>query len=117
MHNVLLYRAKWVKVSGVLYKEPCALLIGVKDDYPQFGKLIGIFVLNCTRITFLVQIMETDTFASHYHAYVVSNTPVCHVILHSNLYSLLPMHIHHITHNSTIQQVIVPKYHITGCLF
>ena len=35
--------------------------------------------------------METDTFASHYHAYVVSNTPVCHVILHSNLYSPLPI--------------------------
>ena len=61
---VHLFRATWVKVSGVLYKKPCALLLRVKDDYPQFGKLKDIFVLNSARITCFVQIIETSTFSS-----------------------------------------------------
>ena len=35
----MLYRPNWVKVDGITYQKPCAVLLGVDDDYPLFGRL------------------------------------------------------------------------------
>ena len=64
---VYTHRAKWVKVGGILYKTPCALLLRIVDDYPQFGNLTDVYVLNSTLVVFNVCVMETVTFLSHYN--------------------------------------------------
>ena len=112
------HRAKWVRVAGVLYKTPCALLLKVDNDYPQFGRLIEILVLNSSRIVFHVGVMETTTFLSHFNAYCVSPTPSHQVIALSHLHSPFPVHIYQIvTRDSVTKQVVVPKYHVSGCLY
>ena len=35
-----------MKVEGIMYKGLCSVVLGVEDDYPVFGHLKGIFVLN-----------------------------------------------------------------------
>lgn len=109
-------RTNWVKVSGTLYKKPCALLLGVTDDYPQYGKLQKVYILDSDRVAFYVQILETTSFNSHYHAYVVQGTSAHRVVLHCDLHSPFPSHVHSIKVNTTVHQVVVPKYHICGTL-
>ena len=62
MNSVQSYRARWLKASGVLYKRPCALLLGIEDEYPLFGKLEEVFVLDYNRIAYLIQVMTTEMF-------------------------------------------------------
>ena len=114
---VYTHRAKWVKVGGILYKTPCALLLRIVDDYPQFGNLTDVYVLNSTRVVFNVCVMETVTFLSHYNAYCVTPSPIHRVVPLSNLHSPFPVHIHHIVISDITKLVVVPKYHVSGCLY
>ena len=112
------HRARWVKIGGVLYKTPCALLVELEDDYPQFGKLKEILILNSKHVFFHVSVMKTLLFLSHYNAYSVSTSSLSRVIHLTDLHSPFPLHTHHITiPNNTTQHVIVLKYHVSGCLY
>ena len=106
-----------MKVGGILYKRPCVLLLGVDDDYPLFGRLREIFILNSSRVFFYVDVMQTSLFLSHYHAYHITDCTLDRVISLTNLYSPFAMHIHHIIVNSLSEQIVVPKYHVSGCLY
>jgi len=44
LYYVYVYRTKWAKKDGILYKNPCVLTIGVEDDYTQFGWLESMFI-------------------------------------------------------------------------
>ena len=48
-----------MKVKGIMYKSPCSVVLGVEDDYPVFGHLKGIFVLN-TNVHLYVQVVKND---------------------------------------------------------
>ena len=45
-----------MKVAGITYKKPCALLVGVEDESPQFGLLQGIYVVDNNRVVFRVRL-------------------------------------------------------------
>jgi hypothetical protein len=34
----------------MMYKKPCALLFTVEDDYPQFGELQDLYVVDANRV-------------------------------------------------------------------
>ena len=68
----------------LLTQKPCALLIGVENDYPLFGRLEDIF----TRILFYVTLLETV------QAYVITYTSQTNI---TQLQSHIPMYIHRVS--------------------
>ena len=55
-----LCRVTWVSIfDGTLYKKSCALVLKMDEYYPLFGKLLDIFVVDCTQVYFQVQVLET----------------------------------------------------------
>ena len=111
------HRARWIKVAGVLYKSPCAVLLKLENDYPQYGQVIEILVVNSFCVMFNVCVMTTVSFLSHFNAYFVSPSPVHRVIPLSKLHSPFPVHIYHVVCSGVTKQVVVPKFHISGCLY
>ena len=111
------HRARWIKVAGVLYKSPCAVLLKLENDYPQYGQVIEILVVNSFCVMFNVCVMTTVSFLSHFNAYFVSPSPVHRVIPLSKLHSPFPVHIYHVVCSGVTKQVAVPKFHISGCLY
>ena len=107
-----LNRANWVKIDNITYRKPSALLIGVENDYPLFGKLEQIFVVN-NRVLFYITQLETLYFSDHPQAYVIAYTPSNDIVLSTQLQSHIPMHIHRIPSqvNDAIN-IIICKYHI-----
>ena len=104
-------------MSGVLYKSPCAVLLGVDDDYPQYGRVIEITVVNSSCVMFNVCVMKTISFLSHYSAYCLSSSPVTRVIPLSKLHSPFPVHVYHVLCSDVMEPVVVPKWHVAGCLY
>ena len=47
----------------------------------------------------------------------VSSSPVQKVIPLSKLHSPFPVHLYHVVCNGITKQVVVPKFHVSGCLY
>ena len=63
-----------------MYKKPCALLIAVEDDYPQFGLLQGIYVVDNNRVLFRVRLCATEGFDSHQHVFTILCTSMYRLV-------------------------------------
>ena len=106
------YRANWVKIDNISYQKPCALLIGVENDYPLFDRLEDIFVVN-NRVLFHITQLETLYFDGHLQGYVISYTSNNDIILSTQLHSHIPMHIHRTPSlDNDFITIIFCKYHI-----
>ncbi len=117
MHNILLlFRARWVKIQGTEYREQCALLIAVEDDYPVFARVEDIYVIDGSRIVFQVCVFRTLTFCRHHHLFIISNTHTCKLVNADDLYHSFPFCIRQVSIDDCTQHAIIPKYHITGTL-
>lgn len=93
-------RTKWVKVDGILYKPEGAVVLELIDDYPVFGKIQSIFVVDC--VVFLhVCVIRTVSFNSHIHAYIVKRTPTLKTLPVRSLYSPTVLHIRRFTNNGS----------------
>ena len=78
-------RTKWAKVDGILYKPEGAVVLEVVDDYPVFGQIQSIFVVDW--VVFLhVCIIRTVSFNNHIHAYIVKRTPTLKTLPVRSLY-------------------------------
>ena len=111
-------RPNWVKVDSVTYQKPSALLVGYTNDYPLFGRLEDIYIVN-SMILFNVTLLQTLTFNDHLQAYVVQQSSDSSVIPHTQLLNPFPMHIHRVNssaNDSEAQSVIVCKYNICNVL-
>ena len=107
MCNMFLRRPTWVKIDDITYKKPCTLLLGVEDEYPQYGKLTNIYVVH-ERILFKVILLKTS-FISHFHAFAVSPTSTSSLLLHTELLSPFPSHIHSVHLDNSLHSLIIPK--------
>lgn len=106
-------RPNWVKLDGIRYQKPCALLLGVEDDYPLFGRLDDILIVD-NRYIFSVTVLSTTYFNHHYQGYVIDTTTNTKIIMHKQLHSPFPFHIHYISSHSL--KIIICKHHIYGTL-
>ena len=116
MSHLNLHRTKWVTVEGITYKKDCALLLSIEDDYPVFGLLRDIFVLEGSQVVFHVKHFLTQTFSHHFHAFIVSPTDTHTVVSVCALHHPFTHHIHRLVFDDHTAQGIVLKYHITGTL-
>lgn len=100
----------------MLYKKPCALLFTVEDDYPQFGELQDLYVVDGNRVVCDIKPYHTTSFLKHYHAFVVQPTRVSKLVCIEHLYNHLPYIVRQVHHDGVSKCIIVPKYHICGTL-
>ena len=92
------------------------LLIDVEDEYPQFGKLQGIYVVEGNRVLLRLRLCTTQLFDHHHHSFIISTTPTYKVVSVEELYNPVPLHVRTIYSENAVQQVVVMKYHICGTL-
>ena len=78
------HRANWVKVEGITYKNSCSVVLRVEDDYPVFGHLKGIYIVD--DITLHVRVAETIACDEHYHSYVLKATESFEIVPVKRLY-------------------------------
>ena len=81
----------------------------MENDYPLYGRLTKILVVNLSSVMFNVCVLDTVTFLLHCNVYCVSPSSSHQVIQLSHLHSRFPMHIHHIVTSGVTKQVIVPS--------
>ena len=88
--NYMFHRAKWVEICRSTYKKPC-IVLEIEDDFPVFGRLITIYVLD-KKIIFSVQVLHTHSFDPHFHSYRVNNTTNTRCVSYDELLSYMPLH-------------------------
>ena len=101
-----------MKVDGVTYRSPAAIIIDVKDDYPVFVKIEDVFVIEDKPVAYGLQ-YDTVSFCRHSHAYIVSCSSTRHVVDLLHLFHHTPYFIRYIKRKF----MVVPKYHICGTLY
>ena len=73
------------------YKKPCALVLGMRDEWPVFGKLDEVYVLNSNSVYFNIQPLETIEYSSHFHCYIVKvSDSLTQIVSHKSLFSFVP---------------------------
>ena len=90
--------------------KPCALLVRVEDDYPQFGELQDIYIVDGNRVVCDIKPYHTTSFLKHYHAFVVCPTQDSELVC-IDLYNHLPYHVRQVHHDGVNKRIIVPQYH------
>ena len=70
-----------ITVSGILYKEDCVVVLGVQRDYPAFGQIKNIFVVNTNQVYFQVNKLDTMKFNTHGHMHTVKSSASLQVLM------------------------------------
>ena len=69
-------KTKWVSVSGYEYKKKTVIVLQKSHEthssLPLFGEIETIIIQNETCVSFIVTLVDTIAFESHYHAYRVA---------------------------------------------
>ena len=104
-----------MKKDNVLYKTPSAVVLGVEEDYPQFGDLKKIFVVDQQAFLY-VRKMKTTSFNEHHHAYVLEASTEYRAVPVEDLYSPFPLHVRILYIDGSPTKVVVPKFHIVETL-
>jgi len=110
-----LYRTKWAKVDGILYKPEGAVVLEVADDYPVFGQIESVYAVDGDVLLY-VRVMCMLSFKSHIHAYIFKRTSTFKGVMVKKLYLLVVFHVRHFSVSGSPNLVIVPKFHIVRTL-
>ena len=102
-----------MNVEGITYKTPCSVVLRVEDDYPVFGHLKGIYIVNDS-VTLHVRVAETIAFDEHYHSYILKTTESFETVPVKSLYDPWPLHCRKMEIDGKMQQIILLKHHILG---
>lgn len=105
----LFFRANWVSIGGTVYKKPCVLLLTTREDYPIYGKLEEIYVIN-SMPHFYVQVLTTVKYCDHFHCFIVQLSGVKLAVLHADLHSFIPSNLRTLPSCTTL--CVVPNYHV-----
>ena len=104
-NDAIIYRAKWIEVCGTMYKSMCALVIGIDDEFPVFGKVSSVYVLD-GEVIFAVHKLYTCSFNTHFHAFEVQNTTDKVFIRYEKLQSHVPLHLKFIPNQNNMMVVL-----------
>ena len=103
-------RASWVTIGGTTYKPGNIVVADASGLLPIFGQIDSIvFVSNSCH--FVCEILITDTYNSHYHAYEVSHNLSHTPIIICQQSSFIDHHVLALYHISSLHLVPL-KYHI-----
>ncbi len=74
-----------MQVDGVKYMRDGAVILEVADDYPVFGQVEAIYVVDNDIVLYLC-VMSTSYFHEHYHSYVIHHTTTFKAVPVTRLY-------------------------------
>ena len=102
-------RSSWVKIGGTVYKEDNIVAVS-SDLLPVFGKILTIVMIDVTQCYFVCELLITDCFNSHYHAYEVSKhiTPTPIVICRQT--DFIDHHVLGLYHVSSLNLISLKYY-------
>ena len=58
-------------MNGVKYKPEAVVMTGITDEFPVFVKILHLYIVDHTRGFIYVQMLQTKSFDSHNHCFVV----------------------------------------------
>ena len=112
---MFILRVKRVTVCGQVYRPPCAVIVGVEDGDPVFGKVNSVYNVGGIPVLW-VNLLETLEYSRHYHGYVVNSSTTRTCVQVKKLHSPFPLHIRKLVCTTssvnTIITLIVVKHHI-----
>ena len=107
-------RAKWVTIAGQKYQPMCIVILGVNEDYPVFGQVQELYMIDTTKpIMAIVTVMPTLTFNVHYHGNILGYCTSSKAISLKKLHSPFPLHARRCPNGD---KLVVMKHHISGTL-
>ena len=99
---------KWVLVNGSKYNLSSVLVIGHEDDLPQFGQVSEVLVTDSGAVVFEVNVLHTESYDIHYHAYIVKPSHQNKSIPFHQIFSSHPLTLNTLNHI----KYIVLKHHL-----
>ena len=110
MHYFSVYRSSWVTIKGTTYK-PLNIVVVGSSLLPVFGRIISILIEQVTKCYFVCEVLTTETFNPHFHAYEVQaqEKPTPLVICTQN--DFIDHHVLALYHVSQLELVPL-KYHV-----
>lgn len=70
--RLLFYRLRWIEVLGTTYKPGGIVILSVQLQ-PRFGLISDIIVFDVDNYSLVCEVLHTECFHRHYHAYEVSH--------------------------------------------
>jgi len=108
----MFYRLNWVEVAGTTYKPFCAVVVGYNQDLPTFGQVDEIISID-SKIYLVTQLLITEVFNAHYHAYEVTKTSHNSICEIEDLRDYHPLSIYQSYDTRLIRKFFIPfKYHV-----
>ena len=72
-HSIIFFsRLHWIEVLGTIYKPGGVVVLSV-DLLPKFGYISDIIVFDVDNYSLVCEVLHTECFHKHYHAYEVSH--------------------------------------------
>lgn len=105
------HRTSWVTIGGTTYKPDNIIVADSSGPMPIFGKIEYILFIN-DEWQFVLQLLDTHTYNTHYHAYEVSHYPSHTPIIICKQSSFVDYHVLALYHNTSSLTFVPLKYHI-----
>lgn len=109
-------RTSWVKKNGLLYKPSCAVVLRIENDYPLFGQVQNIYVVDSNDVFLSVKLLVTFDYYAHCHAYLVSVSHTIETVRISSLFSVFPLMLRNLCVHGHLHRCVVVKHHILHSL-
>ena len=103
-----------MKVNGTMYKDSCAVLLGVTESIlPKFGAVQEILI-DGEEVLFVVKVYRTLSYSEHFNAYIIKLLDEVLTISQRELYSFMPLHVRRIEGLTTAsQRAVILKHHVS----
>lgn len=98
-------------IAGQKYQATCVVILGVDEDYPVFGQVKTVYMIDTTQPMAIVTVMTTLAFNMHYHGYILANSTSTRIISLKMLHSPFPLHARTCPNGD---RLVVMKHHISG---
>ena len=107
----LSFRAKKVCYLGTEYRIGAVIQVGYKNELPEFASIAKIVVVSPSKTYFVLKLIETREFSSHFHAFDVCfpTVPGTLILLQSEFAMYFPTHCTKAS-NTASGSYIVTKY-------
>ena len=116
LHDYVVNQPKWIKFGHLLLKKSAYLYLDKGDYYPNFGKIVNLYLLKCAngkQYALCIQNYDTLYFDSHFNGYVIEPmSPPSYIALNVKSLKSYPVLHAHKSFNNTSETFIVLKQDI-----
>ena len=92
------------------------VVLGVEDDYPVFGLIEALFVVDLGRVYLAVTKLTTVEFNCHRHLYLIQRSSQTVCVAQNSLYTPFPLHCRRAVIDGHTCMAVIVKYHLLGTI-